>query len=141
MMKKMKYAALLVVTLFFPFTANAHDQSGLLGDSASATDIFSVSCGNNTHQVYFELYASLPKGSPSDLQVSAELLGGKGTITVTDESSVDNLKSRGVNVESSSLIILVNKNKAGKANFAMQYHCEAASGDHTETEINQIQNQ
>lgn len=132
---------LLVITLFNSFSVMAHDKSGSLGDSASATDIFTVSCGDNTHQVYFELYASLPKGSPADLKVSAELLGGKNTITVTDQSSVDTLKSRGVYVETNSLIVLVNKNKSGKANFAMQYHCESALGDHTDTEINQIQNQ
>lgn len=132
---------LLVIGLLYTFTANAHDKSGSLGESASATDIFAVSCGDNTHQVYFELFATLPKGAPSDLKVSTELLGGKNTITVTDESSVDNLKSRGVDVQTSSLIVLVNKNRAGKANFAMQYHCESASGDHTETDINQLQNQ
>lgn len=137
MMKKL----LLVISLFCSFTANAHDKSGSLGESASATDIFAVSCGDNTHQVYFELLATLPNGSPSDLKVSVELLGGKNTITVTDESSVDNLKSRSVDIQSSSLIVLINKNKAGKANFTIQYHCESASGDHTETEINQIQNQ
>ncbi len=137
MMKKL----LLVIALFNSFSVMAHDKSGNLGDSASATDIFTVSCGENTHQVYFELYASLPKGSPLDLKISAELLGGKNTITVTDQSSVDTLKSRGVYVETNSLIILVNKNQSGKANFAMQYHCESALGDHTDTEINQIQNQ
>lgn len=131
----------LVVGLFCTFTANAHDKSGTLGDNASATDIFTVGCGEKTSHVYFELFASLPKGSPSNLKVSAELLGGKDTITVTDESSIDTLKSRGVYVETSSLIIFLNKNMAGKANFAIQYHCEAASGDHTDTEINQIQNQ
>ena len=140
MIKKINCVALLFVVLFYS-TAKAHDKSGTLGDNASATDIFTVGCGENTHQVYFELFASLPKGSPSNLVVSAELLGGKDTITVTDESSADGLKSRGVYVESSSLIILINKNMNGKANFAMQYHCEAASGDHTDTEINQIQNQ
>ena len=129
------------MSLLYTLTASAHDKSGNLGDGASATDIFTISCGENTHQVYFELYASLPTGSPSELKVSAELLGGKDTVTVTDESSVDSLKSRGVYIETSRLSILVNKNKSGKANFAMQYHCEAASGDHTDTEINQIQNQ
>jgi hypothetical protein len=133
MIKKINRAALLFVVLFCSFTVKAHDKSGTLGDNASATDIFTIGC--------FELFASLPKGSPSNLVVSAELLGGKDTITVTDESSADKLKSRSVYVESSSLIILINKNMNGKANFAMQYHCESASGDHTDSEINQIQNQ
>jgi hypothetical protein len=141
MIKKINRAALLFIVLFCSFTVKAHDKNGTLGDNASATDIFTIGCGENTHQVYFELFASLPKGSPSNLVVSAELLGGKDTITVTDESSADKLKSRSVYVESSSLIILINKNMNGKANFAMQYHCESASGDHTDSEINQIQNQ
>jgi hypothetical protein len=137
MMKKL----LVVVGLLCSFSANAHDKSGNLGDSASATDIFAISCGDNTHQVYFELFATLPKGSPSDLKVSTEVLGGKETVTITDSSSVDNTKSRGVYIQANSIIVLVNKNRTGKANFALQYHCESASGDHTDTEINQIQNQ
>lgn len=139
-MKKIKFFSLFF-TLTFSIQIHAHDVGGNLGISPSATDIFGISCGENTAKVYFELYASLPKGSPSDLLVSAELLGGQNTITVTDNSSVDKLKSRGVFVGSQGIIVLVNKNKAGKANFALQYHCESATGVHTDTEITQLQNQ
>ncbi len=128
----------LIVGLFYSFTAIAHEKKDVLGKSASATDIFKISCDANTDKVYFELFSSLPKGSPSNLVVSAELLGGKDTITV---SSVNQSKSRSVNVQAKTLTILVNKNMAGIANFEMQYHCEAASGDHTATEINRPQNQ
>jgi hypothetical protein len=60
---------------------------------------------------------------------------------MTDPNSSDKLPSRGDEIQSNGVIILVNKNKTGKANFALDYHCQAASGDHTGTEITQIQNQ
>ena len=140
-MKKIQQLALLSVILLPSLTVVAHEQSGTLGDAASATDIYTIVCEAGSSQVYFDFYSSLPKGSPTDLVLSAQVLGGKNTITMTDPNSSDKLPSRGDEIQSDGLIVLVNKNKTGKANFALDYHCQSASGDHTGTEITQIQNQ
>ena len=131
----------LIVFAFCSSLVNAHDSNGSLGDSASATDILAISCENSTTNVYFQFFSYLPKGEVSDLVVSAQLLGGKNTLTVTDESVVDTFSSRPVDVNSNGLVVLINKNKPGKANYAIQYHCETAAGEHTDTEITQLQNQ
>ena len=110
LMRKIQHIALLYVISFLSINAQAHDQSGSLGDPASSTDIYTVNCDSDTTNVFFDIYAYLPKGSPLDLVISAQLIGGKDTITVTDSNSSDKLFSRGVDIQSNGLIILVNKN-------------------------------
>ena len=136
MMKKL----LLVIGLFCSFTVNAHIQSGSLGESASATDIYNITCTSGNTHVSFDIFTKLPKGSPRDIVVSAELLGGKDTVTV---SSPNNIRTQSADIQSVGIIVLVNKNKTGKATFTMQFHCMTASGVHNSdsTDINQLQNQ
>lgn len=131
---------LLVAGLFCTVTANAHNKSGTLGESASATDIYTITCTSENTHVFFKMFTTLPKGSPKDIVVSAELLGGKDTVTV---SSPNNISTQLADIQSVGIIVLVNKNKTGKANFAMDFHCMTASGGHdpASTYITQIQNQ
>ena len=141
-MKKLQcFTLFFIISLSATLNIEAHEQSGSLGDVASSTDIYAVICEEGSTKVYFDFYGSLPKGSPTDLIISAQILSGQNTLTITDPNSSDRLPSRGEEIQSDGLILLVNKNKAGKANFTLNYHCQAASGDHTGTEISQIQNQ
>lgn len=131
---------LLVIGLFYSFSANAHDKGGKLGDSASATDIYNITCTSENTHVSFDMITTLPKGSPTDIVVSAELLGEKDTVTV---SSPNHIRTQSADIQSVGIIVLVNKNKTGKATFDMQFHCMTASGVHNpdNTDINIIQDQ
>ena len=137
-MKKIQRIALLLVLSLDALVATG-DQTNIfqLGDTAESTDILSVLCEDtaNTASIFFHIYSSLPKGSPSDLVVSAEVFGGTNTITVTDSSSSDKLYSRDVEVPAKGIVILVNKNKAGKVNYTIESHCWSASHVHLKTEI------
>jgi hypothetical protein len=137
-MKKILYIALLSVISFLSINTQAHDKDGTLGEAASATNVYIIDCDSENTHVSFDMITTLPKGSPTDIVVSAELLGGKDTVTV---SSPNHVRTPSADIQSIGMTVLVNKNKTGKANFAMQYHCMTASGNHNPdgTSIRQMQ--
>lgn len=137
MKKIQRLALLLVLSLNVLVAISDQTQIYQLGDAAESTDILSVICQDtaNTASVFFHIYSSLPKGSPSGLVVSAEIFGGTNTITVTDSSSSDKLYSRDLEIPAKGLVILVNKNKTGKVNYTIESHCWSASHVHLDTNI------
>jgi|694.fasta_scaffold145618_1 hypothetical protein len=126
-MKKIQRIALLSVISFSSINTQAHDLERDLGESASATDVYIIDCDiENTH-VTFDMITTLPKGSPSDLIVSAELIGGGNTVTL---SSPNNIRAESADIQSVKMTVLVHKNKMGKANYRMDYHCMTPAGTH-----------
>lgn len=139
-MKMVKALMLLVAMIVFSCVAQAHDYSSDLGQDKSATDFHSISCGNGTDYVYFNIVSFEP--SSSDILVSAKIIG-ENTFSVTDSLSADMNKSVEIAVptKTDSVLILVSKNKAGNVSYTIDFHCQSANGNHTETDLSTLQNQ
>lgn len=139
-MKKIQRLVLVSIILLSPLTIHAHDEIGSLGEAASATNIYVIDCDSENTHVSFDMFTNLPKSSPTDIVVSAELIGSENTVTV---SSPNHIRTPSADIQSVGMMVLVNKNKRGKANFTMQFHCMTASGYHDPagTSIKPVQNQ
>jgi hypothetical protein len=126
-MKKIQRIALLSVISFSSINIQAHDLVGDLGEPASATDVYIIDCDiENTH-VTFDMRTILPKGSPTDIVLSAELIGGKDTVTL---SSPNKIRTQSADIQSVGMTVLIHKNKTGKAFFEANYHCFTPAGTH-----------
>lgn len=136
---KTRKALSLFAMMIFSYVAQAHDYNGDLGQDKTATDFHVVSCSDGTSQIYFSM--TVFDASSSDTLVSAKVLGDSSTFSVT--AAGGNIKiTQGIDVPTTSgALILVSKNKSGSVNYNLAYHCQSASGEHTETDLSTLQNQ
>lgn len=128
----------------------AHDQYGVLGPAAGATDYYRIQCSNdgsgNAGKLVVTVKAGKKKGPPLNLQLATQ---SPETITnLTDANPKDKLSSRTVEVAddidgsaNGYYFVAVNKSAAGTQSYQLQYHCMTSSGVHTGTDIEAWQNQ
>ena len=119
----------------------AHDFSSQLGDpksceanDISCTDYIYISCDNLTDKVHIEISGNKSAGSPI---ISAQIF---------KDTKAKNITSQGNNIVDfqgggGAYQMTINKNKIGMVNYTLVYHCEDANGEHTETDLNELQNQ
>lgn len=112
----------------------AHDFSSQLGNDISSTDHLNISCDSLTDKAHIEISGSKAVGSPI---ISAQIFKDTQAKNITSQgmSSVD-FQGGGGGYE-----MTINKNKTGIVNYALVYHCQDANGEHTETDLNELQNQ
>jgi hypothetical protein len=136
-MKKFLFLALLSLSS----NSFAHDFSSQLGDpksceanDISCTDYIYISCDNLTDKVHIEISGSKSVTAPI---ISAQIFKDSQAKNITTQgtSSVDFQGGGG------AYKMTINKNKTGVVNYALVYHCEDANGEHTETDLNELQNQ
>ncbi len=129
-MKKFLFLALLSLSS----KSFAHEFSSQLGNDISSTDYIYISCDNLTDKVHIEISGNKSASSPI---ISAQIFKDfqAKNITTQGTSSVDFQGGGGV------YNMTVNKNKIGVVNYALVYHCEDSNGEHTETDLNQLQDQ
>ncbi len=129
-----------LVCLGFSLNIQAHDLTGSLGTNSSSTDVHAVSCNDDGNgapaKIYFQFLTA--KGTPKDVIVSMQMIGAANVMSLSDPNQTG---SKDVELASPNALVLVNKNKAGNANYAIVYHCETALGDHTGTDVTTFQNQ
>ncbi len=112
----------------------AHDFGSQLGSDVSSTDYLRISCDSLADKVHLEISSSQLAGAPI---VSAQIF---------KENKAKNISSQGLNSidfqgGGGVYDVTVNKNKTGVAAYALVYHCEDANREHTETGLDEIQNQ
>ena len=125
---------LFLVLLSLSSNSFAHDFSSQLGNDISSTDYIYISCDNLTDKVHIEISGSKTVGNPI---ISAQIFKDSQAknITTHGTNSVDFQGGGG------AYEMMINKNKTGVVNYALVYHCENTEGGHTETDLNELQNQ
>lgn len=125
---------LFLVLLSLSSNSFAHDFSSQLGNDISSTDYIYISCDNLTDKIHIEISGSKTVGTPI---ISAQIFKDSQAKNITSQgnNSVDFQGGGG------AYQMTINKNKTGVVNYALVYHCEDANGEHTETDLNELQNQ
>jgi len=124
---------------------SAHDQTGtLLGTvSPGATDLYQVTCGVDSAQ----LFAQIDDQGASGPIMSLQIFKGAKAVTTTDPIGGDGVYSPAVSITppvgggTGVYTVLVNHTAKALENYAFIYHCQSAAGDHTATSITRLQNQ
>lgn len=125
---------LFLVLLSLSSNSFAHDFSSQLGNDISSTDYIYISCDNLTDKIHIEISGSKTVGTPI---ISAQIFKDSQAKNITSQgnNSVDFQGGGG------AYQMTINKNKTGVVYYALVYHCEDANGEHTETDLNELQNQ
>lgn len=112
----------------------AHDFSSRLSNDISSTDYIDISCDNLTDKIHIEISGNKSADAPI---ISAQIFKDSKAKNITTQgaSRVDFQGGGG------AYNMTINKNKIGEVNYLLVYHCEDANGDHTETDLNELQNQ
>jgi hypothetical protein len=126
--------------------ASAHNSSGSLGQTAGSTDLYIASCFNNNDGTGDSVRLAIqvadlgPVAAP---KVSVQVLKGVAAATSTDSKDGDSKYSPFVynNGGNGSYYVIVSKTGTGVENYDLDFHCQAASGAHTGTSIQMLQNQ
>lgn len=137
-------ASSLVLFAAYAAPAAAHTQSGSLGSSAAATDVYSITCSNDGSGTPARIRAQVRDQAPVAAPVvSVQVTKGSLGTNSSDATDGDAVYSPLVTVNggSGAYTVLVNKTAAGSETYTLQYHCETSTGIHTGTSIVTRQNQ
>jgi hypothetical protein len=138
-------ATSLLLTASYTNIASAHNASGSLGQAASATDLYMVSCFDNgdgtgvSARLAMQVADLAPAAAP---KVSVQVIKGVSAVTSTDSKDGDAKYSPFVysNGGDGSYYVSVSKTAAGAENYDLDFHCQNAAGGHTGTTIQMLQN-
>ncbi len=134
--KKAFVAASALTILGYVGGASAHDISGALGKSPTATDYYQLSCyddGNGpADHLSIQVIDMAPVAKPLiSVQVTKGILAGNTTDAVDGNATYSPaLKMKGGDGD---YAVTVDKTAAGLETYSLQYHCETSTGDHTGT--------
>lgn len=138
--KQLLGTAILISAAGYGSVALSHTAGGPLdfsGVGASATDLVSVDCFNDSNGEADHLVAQVEDLSPPvpGLMVSLQITKDNKMINTTDTISSDGSASPAVNLHggNGSYRISVNKTGPGVRNINVTYHCETSSNVHTGT--------
>ncbi|MFO1419113.1 MAG: hypothetical protein U1E83_10645 [Methylotetracoccus sp.] len=131
-----------------PGFASAHGQVGTLGSSATATDLYAVTCFTEanleTHHLLAQIKDDLPKRAPKvSLQIIRTDLATPVAASTTDNTDGDDNYSPDVQAAGGNgrYFVIVNKTAAGAENYTIQFHCQTADLKHTGTLVQTKQDQ
>lgn len=143
-LKNSVLAVALVLPLAQAGSVWAHEYSGALGKSASATDLYQVTCstdsGGDSDRLSIQVLDTAPAAAPL---VSVQVQKGASAANSTDAKDGDTTYSPLVSATSGNgaYNVLVNKTASGAENYKLEYHCQAKDGEHTGTSIFVLQSQ
>jgi len=134
-LRKIVVTISLLMPVGYAGIATAHDQSGALGVTAGATDMYLVTCSDfgdgsgATEHLYLQI-----SGSGTGPKVSAQVFkDGKAL-----NSTAGVVVGKRLNGGDGDYTVTVNKSAAGNATYGISYHCQSKSGGHTDTTIRQF---
>lgn len=138
-------AVALILGVSHAGLVSAHDQTGsLLGTvSPGATDLYQVTCGADSAQ----LFAQIDDQGAGGPIMSLQIFKGAKAVTTTDTVGGDGQYSPSVSLTppvgsgAGAYTVLVSHTAKALENYAFIYHCESAAGAHTATGIIRLQNQ
>jgi hypothetical protein len=120
-------AVMLSVGLAYTNTSFAHAEANFLSAPADAVDVFQTTCSGASAKLLVQVNAT--KTGPV---VNVQVIKGTSAAHATDPAS-KTVKSPAAVVSGKVGVytILVDKNSAGRADYSLDAHCEAANGTHT----------
>jgi hypothetical protein len=138
-------AVALILGVSHAGLVSAHEQTGsLLGTvSPGATDLYQVTCGDDSAQLSAQINDQGAGGPIMSLQI----FKGAKAVTTTDTVGGDGQYSPAVSLTppagsgAGAYTVLVSHTAKALENYAFIYHCESAAGTHTATGIVRLQNQ
>lgn len=136
----------IVAAAGYATLSGAHGGSATLdyeGTSRIFTGLARVTCTSTDNEPTDHLLARIKdKSAPvPGLLVNLQIYKGQRAVSITDTVSGDAEYSPFVSLKGGNGVyyIMVNKTDAGERSFDLEWHCTAASGSHTETEIGVLQ--
>jgi hypothetical protein len=136
-LKKVLITVSLLVSVMYTVIASAHDQPGDLGTAAEATDMYRVTCTPDVDPSD-HLFVPIVISDASGPKVSVQVFKDGMALNTTTGVNIGTKALKGGDGEYS---LIVNKSAAGAASYIISFHCESSSGDHTSTDIDQLQDQ
>ena len=147
-LKKRKFLQLIFMMIMMSYAAliNAHGGSATLdpaGASQTFTGLAQITCSTEGSEPTDHLLARIRDNSPpvSGLLVNLQIYKGNRAISITDTVSGDAEFSPFVSLQGGDGVyyVMVNKTNVGQRGFDLEWHCTAASGSHTATDIGVLQ--
>lgn len=139
-LKNILGAVVVVFTVGYGNFALSHTAAGPLdfsGVGASATDLLSVECFNDSNGDADHLIVQVEDLSPAvpGLMVSVQIIKNNKMINTTDTLSSDGNASPEARLQAGNgaYLIAINKTGPGVRNINLTYHCETSSNIHTGT--------
>lgn len=118
---------------------HAHDAGAVLGDSPTFVAVGIASCFDDGNGPADHLIFRIRDNSPAvpDLLTSLHVFKGNQVANTTDAISGDADYSPYVSLHQGpgAYFLIVSKTGAGERSFDVEYHCNAADGAHTGTDI------
>jgi hypothetical protein len=142
-----KFLAAMAIPLVAAPAALAHTQDGSLGDAASATDYYQITCSDDGSGVPASMMAQvLNRGPAAATGVAVLIHRGISATSTLDPTGGDSTVSPLVSVNGADGVynVFVTKAGTGAVNYTLTFHCTTGangSGLHTGTTIVFRQNQ
>lgn len=144
--QKFLQVVLMMITTGYAALSGAHGGSATLdpgGVSQTFTGLAQITCSSTGNEPTDHLLARIRDNSPPvpGLLVNLQIYKGNKAISITDTVSGDAQFSPFVPLQGGNGVyyIMVNKTNVGQREFDLEWHCTAASGTHTETDIGVLQ--
>jgi len=126
--------------------SSAHSGSATM-DSAGTSRIFTglaqITCSSTGSEPTDHLLARIRDNSAPipGLLANLQIYKGSRAVSITDTVSGDADFSPFVSLQGGNGVyyLIINKTNEGEREFDLDWHCTAASGTHTETDINVLQ--
>lgn len=144
-LKKLSFGILTLGFFTMAQTATAHEQSGILGKPANATDYYQVNCfddgAGQPGYLISQISYSAPAAKPL---ISLLVVHGLQADNITDNGTPKaGHRSPSLKTQAGSdptYYLLVTKTMTGAIGYTIDYHCMTNNNDHTGTEITPLQN-
>lgn len=124
--------------------ASAHSQAGALESKARATDQYRVTCSTDAGGETYRLRIRVRDEDPvKKAIVSAQVRKGPLATNTADAKDGNTGYSPRVYTNGGNGVYYVTVTKTGKGaeRYTLEYHCQTATGGHTDTGITTLQNQ
>ncbi|MES2626287.1 MAG: hypothetical protein V4628_13470 [Pseudomonadota bacterium] len=132
----------MALLTIYSSAASAHSARSILDsteNNANFTALARVTCFNDGSGNTSYLTARVRDNSPAmpDLFINLQLIKGTMAISATDTTSGDASYSDSIALPGGNGVytMMLNKTRAGARSFEIEWHCVAADGAHTGTEI------
>lgn len=137
----------IMTTAGYAIVGGAHGGSATLdseGTSRIFTGLAQITCSSEVgSEPTDHLLARIRDRSPPNdgLLVNLQLHKGQKAVSITDTVSGDAEYSPFVSLQGGNGVyyLMVNKTNVGEREFDLEWHCTAASGSHTDTDIGVLQ--
>ncbi|MEY4768042.1 MAG: hypothetical protein RL637_681 [Pseudomonadota bacterium] len=144
---KKKFITYCSIFIFSSTTGSvfAHTQTGTLATSASAVDLYSVSCSPDVGQKTAKLQTHIQGLSQSSGALKISVISQRFAVAsrTTDVRNADGQFSPTATIAGSDGVynVMVVKNSSGMMSYSVEFHCLSQSGAHTMTNSFLLQNQ